>query len=144
MNISPAEEIQKTLSPTDTGEASTHQAGLLVPKVTEILRFFPPLLPGVKNPRCSLRFIDTDGVTHWTFAFIYYNNKFFGGTRNEYRLTGMTSYLRAKALKAGDAIRFSKDREGRLFIAPVKATLAATDGDSLVLSPGWKMIKMKA
>lgn len=93
--------IAKLLSANDTGETGGHQAGILIPRDEELLSFFPVLDPTVLNPRCHIRFLD-DGGTFWEFAFIYYNNKFFGGTRNEYRLTCMTKFIRQAGLVQGD------------------------------------------
>ena len=95
--------IEKTLSKNDTGETGGHQAGILVPKDPEILGFFPQLEATIKNPRVPLDLLDDTG-REWTFMFIYYNGKFFGLTRNEYRVTGMTAYLREFNLKAGDKV----------------------------------------
>jgi hypothetical protein len=95
--------IEKILSANDTGETGGHQAGICVPKAENILSFFPPLNPELKNPRQVLDIKD-DAGTFWSFNFIYYNNRFFGGTRNEYRLTGMTAFFREFNLKDGDKI----------------------------------------
>lgn len=134
--------IRKVLSQNDTGENGTHQAGMLIPKDEKILGFFPSLQKDMKNPRCSLVFTDTDGITKWRFEFIYYNNKFFGGTRNEYRLTGMTAYIRSMKLEAGDAIELTKDENGRLYIVGSrKRKQEETDG-VLNLSTAWKVIKI--
>jgi hypothetical protein len=105
--------IEKELSENDTGETGGHQAGMLVPK--SMLDFFPTLPSGVKNPRRVLDLIDQAGRV-WSFNFIYYNNRFFGGTRNEYRLTGMTEFVRAFNLKAGDRIVLERisDRLSRI------------------------------
>ncbi len=84
-------KIVKVLSANDTGETGGHQAGILVPKDPALLSFFPKLDPTLYNPRVHLRFLD-DAGTFWEFAFIYYNNALFDGTRNEYRLTRMTKY----------------------------------------------------
>jgi len=81
---------------------------MLVPKESSVLAFFPTLNPREKNPRCSLSFRD-DWQDRWTFAFIYYNNRFFGGTRNEYRLTRMTDFLRRRNAKPGDTIILTRD-----------------------------------
>ena len=89
--------IEKMLSRNDTGETGGHQAGILIPKKPEILSFFPSLNSEEKNPRLLITFHDHMGE-QWSFYFIYYNNKFFGGTRNEYRLTGMTKYLNHQIL----------------------------------------------
>jgi len=117
---------------------------MLIPKTGRVLEFFPTLQLRVKNPRCTLVFIDEDGVTKWSFEFIYYNGKLFGGTRNEYRLTGMTAYIRSRNLKSGDAIELTKDDMGRFFIAGKRrAQIEETDG-TLILSPGWKVIRMRS
>src|SRR5690242_8713672 len=103
--------ISKVLSLNDTAETGAHQAGILVPKRAEILAFFPTLDGTLKNPRVMLRFLDTAGGA-WDFAFIYYNNRFFGGTRNEYRLTRMTPFLRGHGLRAGDTVTLRCDEQG--------------------------------
>lgn len=84
----------------------------MIPKQPpEILGFFPRLDPSVQNPRCPIEVIDDEGQM-WVLQFIYYNNKLTGeGTRNEYRLTGLTPYFRKFRLKAGDAVIL--EQEGR-------------------------------
>lgn len=109
-------KISKLLSNNDTGANGTHQAGILVPKDIEILSFFPLLDEKTKNPRARLAFIDELGQT-WFFSFIYYNNKFFGGTRNEYRLTGMTRFMREIDAHPGDTLLFSRDELDQYSIA---------------------------
>jgi hypothetical protein len=99
--------VEKVLSANDTGETGGHQAGLLIPKNIMTLEFFPKLDPAVKNPRCAIDLRDAAGE-EWTFNFIYYNNAFFGGTRDEYRLTGMTGFIRHYSLKQGDSVIFNK------------------------------------
>ena len=100
--------VEKVLSANDTGETGTHQAGLLIPKSLLKLQFFPKLDPSVKNPRCVIDLRDVAG-DEWTFNFIYYNNRLFGGTRNEYRLTCVTEFIRRYSLKEGDSVIFKKD-----------------------------------
>lgn len=134
-------QITKTLSANDVGVTGGHQAGILVPKVREILSFFPALNPGEKNPRVTLVF--REGISRWDFNFIYYNNRLFGGTRNEYRLTCMTKYLRAMNACVGDLVVFSRDPDGRLTVELKRTKLPAlTHDDVLVLSGGWKVIKI--
>ncbi len=101
-------KIIKVLSPNDTGETGAHQAGILIPRKGELLSFFPELDSSVKNPRVSLSFEDPNGKS-WSFNFIYYNNKLFGGTRNEYRLTSMTKFFRENNLKSGDSLIFTHE-----------------------------------
>jgi hypothetical protein len=98
--------ITKKLSANDVGATGAHQAGILIPKNEDLLSFFPSLEKELKNPRVHIKFIDQSGY-EWTFAFIYYNNKGFGGTRNEYRLTRMTNYINSNLLKEGDEIEFA-------------------------------------
>jgi hypothetical protein len=137
-----AAQITKTLSANDVGDTGGHQAGILVPKEREILSFFPSLNPKEKNPRVMLVFRERDGITRWDFNFIYYNNRFFGGTRNEYRLTCMTKYLRVRNAGVGDLVILSKDSEGRLSVdLKREGMLETTQDDVLVLSGGWKVIR---
>lgn len=136
-------QITKTLSANDVGETGGHQAGILVPKEREILSFFPALNHREKNPRVTLAFREPDGITRWDFNFIYYNNRFFGGTRNEYRLTCMTKYFRARNAEVGDLVVMSKDAEGRLQVELKRSNLPeVTEDDVLVLSGGWKVIRI--
>jgi len=130
------EAIEKTLSANDTGETGGHQAGILVPKDSRILAFFPELNPDLKNPRAVLDILDETG-REWTFHFIYYNNRFFGGTRNEYRLTGMTAFFREFNLKAGDKVLMRHESPRRTRITFDRAR--EQDG-VLKLSPTWKVI----
>ena len=132
-------KIEKTLSRNDTGETGSHMAGIHIPKGKEILSFFPNLDKRSKNPRVQLLFKDISG-NMWPFTFIYYNNHFFGGTRNEYRLTGMTKFISEYNLKAGDRIVFSKYNTN-LFINHIKKSVDDSS-DTLRLGNTWKIIKM--
>jgi hypothetical protein len=90
--------------------------------------------------------------SQWNFNFIYYNTKLLGiGTRNEYRLTGMTAFLRSLNAKVGDELRFSRDeiwlrvhlvRAGQSTISGISALNSdcASDG-VLILSAGWRVVK---
>lgn len=136
--------IGKTLSANDTGETGGHQAGILVPKAPEILSFFPPLDLSEKNPRHVLSFTDTSGRC-WQFAFIYYNGRYFGGTRNEFRLTRMTPFLREAGLVAGDELLLMRDGDGHRTIewrraAPSPSLIA---GGVLRLGGGWKTVTIE-
>ena len=106
-------KIEKSLTANDIGITGAHQAGICIPKAGGLISFFPNLDVNIKNPRTVLQFADDSG-DKWKFNFIYYNNKFFGGTRNEYRLTGMTVYIRKKNLKIYDKIILSKKNDDYL------------------------------
>ena len=143
--------ITKTLSLNDSGETGGHQAGICVPKGGDVLRFFPDLGNEEKNPRVSLYFTDPSGK-EWKFNFIYYNNKFFDpkGTRNEYRLTGMTAFFRENGLKAGDditlihndddtyAIHYKRQNKSNV---KVITTEDGKEKKRLVLGSDWKVIE---
>jgi hypothetical protein len=131
-------KIAKILSANDTGESGAHQAGMLIPKNPEILGFFPRLDKDTKNPRRSLTFLDKDGY-QWEFSFIYYNNKFYGGTRNEFRLTGMTRFLKENNLKQGDEVILSIDTNGQKGITYKRQH---ENKGPVVLKGTWKVIKI--
>lgn len=133
--------IEKMLSRNDTGETGGHQAGILIPKKPEILSFFPRLNNEEKNPRFLITFHDHMGE-QWSFSFIYYNNKFFGGTRNEYRLTGMTKYMNAYNLKSGDTLTLSRDVNGFYSVKFKKDGVKKTGSGPLKLSNSWEVVKI--
>ncbi|WP_445664414.1 EcoRII N-terminal effector-binding domain-containing protein [Fodinibius sp. AD559] len=134
--------ISKELTKNDTGETGAHQAGTHIPKQEEILSFFPPLTKDTKNPRHSITFTDPMGEK-WSFNYIYYNNKFFGGTRNEYRLTGMTKFMRRHNLKAGDELILERDDDGFYFIDFEKENKTNTGKNGkLKLGSSWKVVNI--
>jgi hypothetical protein len=116
--------FSKTLSANDVGATGTHQAGMLVPKgQTELLEFLPPLDAATKNPDAWIRCIDEDGLER-KFRFVYYNNKRHdpAGTRDEYRLTYMTRYLRDMRARENDMLEISRaDNSGNYAVRIVRA-----------------------
>lgn len=122
------QSISKILSKNDVGETGSHMAGILIPKQPTILEFFPPLELNALNPRVEVVFIDSSGET-WTFNFLHYNNRFYGGTRNEYRLTGMTKYIKSYSLTEGDEIIFKKRSGGTYSIAHRRNTSKSSTKD---------------
>ena len=136
--------ITKILSANDTGESGGHQAGLLIPRREEFLSFFPRLNPNTLNPRVHLLFDDQAG-RQWEFAFIYYNNRFFGGTRNEFRLTRMTKYLQESDLKTGDEVLMHRHVDRSYSISYKRAnepriTRLETGRTILRIGKTWKII----
>lgn len=106
--------FEKVLSKNDTGQSGSHQAGILVPRGNrELLSFFPPLDGSTKNPDHKINCQDEEG-RWWRFRYVYYNNKLTDprGTRNEYRITRMTNYLRSVAATEGQSIVFRKNEDG--------------------------------
>ena len=141
--MAPKYEISKKLSPNDCGETAGHQDGICIPKNGKILDFFPELDSSVLNPRIKMIFYDRNQKI-WEFNFIYYNNRFFCGTRNEYRLTGMTEYIRSNNLSAGDEIFFLKNSENKYSIRFNKHILPEIRENSgkyvIKLGNTWKII----
>jgi hypothetical protein len=132
--------ISKILSANDIGGTGAHQAGMHIPKVEAILSFFPSLNPKEKNPRHVLNFYDESNIK-WELAFIYYNNKFFGGTRNEFRLTRMTKFFKSSNLKEGDELILLQTTEGQYKLKFKKQS--ALNNGKLKLSTDWKIINLK-
>lgn len=130
--------IEKVLSMNDTGETGGHQAGILVPKDDNILGFFPRLDATQKNPRCILVFEDMSGNVR-RLSMIYYNNKHFGGTRNEFRITGMTGLFREYGLKAGDVLVFSKRNDGTMLLSYRRAKETKS---KLKLKGSWHIVQL--
>lgn len=131
--------IAKILSKNDAGETGGHQAGILVPKDAGILSFFPQLDVRIHNPRCHILFHD-ESDTKWEFAFIYYNGKLFGGTRNEYRLTRMTNYIRSAHLFAGDEIVLTND--GSRYSVQHRRQRSAQSNGVLKLGTAWRLVNI--
>lgn len=141
MKLQRPDTISKLLSANDTGETGAHQAGILVPREPGILAFFPKLDSEYYNPRCHLYFIDQAGE-RWEFAFIYYNNAFFSGTRNEYRLTRMTKYFKQYGLKTGDEIILRRESDDKYCIRHKRKDQVTPDGSGVLrLGAGWKIIE---
>lgn len=135
--------ISKILSANDTGETGGHQAGILVPKQKEVLSFFPPLERRELNPRRHLIFYD-DQDGRWELAFIYYNNRFFGGTRNEFRLTRMTPFIHQTGLEAGDELILERSEEGRYLIKYRRAKEAGRSKDGVLrLGTSWRVVEFQ-
>lgn len=137
-----SQTVAKQLSANDVSKTGSHQAGILIPKRAEILGFFPALDPTLVNPRRTLVFSDKAG-RKWTFAFIYYNNKLFGGTRNEYRLTGMTAFFSLNRAKAGEFVVFERSPDGMYTICLDRnQPVAELKSQSLRLGPSWRVVKI--
>ena len=134
--------VEKKLSLNDVGATGAHQAGILIPKKGPLLEFFPFLDSKAENPRTSISFEDEYGKI-WSFSYIYYNNKLRGGTRNEYRLTGMTAYLKQINAKENDILIFEKIDDDYYIKVKTEDDKYLDDDNivSLVLDDKWKVIK---
>lgn len=139
------QRIAKVLSANDIGATGGHQAGILVPKAESILAFFPPLDASNKNPDAWIECEDETGEI-WRLRFVYYNNKLHeaGGTRNEYRLTYLTKFMRQSRAKVGDSLTFTgTDSPARYRIAVERSVKVATDeavASGVIKLSGWRRI----
>jgi hypothetical protein len=103
--------IRKVLSPNDLGETGSHQSAIVVP-ASEASRI-AVLDEDVENPSTTLvvRHGETDEASVW--RLIHYNGRVHGhSTRDEYRLTGTTAFLRQFRASVGDQLVLSRDGSG--------------------------------
>lgn len=139
----------KTLSANDVGETDAHMGGILVPKGDgELLAFLPKLDPGVLNPSAWIDCSTPDGQI-LRLRFVYYNNKLHAhrGTRNEYRITWLTKFLREAGAKSGDTFQISREDEDgpyRIEVVPARAEPTSQDDDGPVriklTSSAWRRV----
>jgi hypothetical protein len=129
---------EKVLSANDTGITGGHMGGILIPKTeTGLIALFPKLDPKEYNPSVFINIYDTNGTSH-KLRFVYYNNKLHGkGTRNEYRLTYLTDYLRNWNAKAGDRFRITKTSDNRLEMSVVRQESGSS---GRVVLKGWNRV----
>jgi hypothetical protein len=115
------ESALKRLSDNDVGITNSHQAGFLIPKLFVREGLFEELSEDELNPRLRLKFKDLSDDSDLYLTYIYYNNKFFEGTRHEYRLTGLTRWIKNHGLKSGDTIQICRMAKYDYTIGIIKA-----------------------
>jgi hypothetical protein len=135
---SKATSYEKVLSSNDTGVTGGHMGGILIPRTESgIIELFPRLNREEYNPSVFINVFDVNGNRH-KLRFIYYNNKLHNkGTRNEYRLTHLTDYLRNWDAKAGDRFRITKTDDNRLEMSIIKQE--SIDSGRIILK-GWNRV----
>jgi len=97
--------IEKILTRNDVGETGSHQAGITIPK--SLIPYFPRLDPNQNNPDTYIE-VEAPNETKHLWRYIYYNNKLHSstGTRNEFRITRLASFLRQfPCVRSGDILR---------------------------------------
>lgn len=123
----------KRLSANDTGATGSHQVGIYIP--AEIVEHLFPSIShqNFKNPDTYLTaMISSHDCTDRQVRAIYYNNKFFGKTRNEKRITrwGGDSPLQDPENTGALAIlAFRKDQNTDAKSVDVWVTVTADDED---------------
>ena len=115
------ESALKRLSDNDVGMTNSHQAGFLIPKLFVKEGLFEKLSDEELNPRLRLKFRDLADESDIYLTYIYYNNKFFDGTRHEYRLTGLTRWIKNHGLRSGDTIQICRIAKYDYTIGIIKA-----------------------
>jgi hypothetical protein len=133
-------KFSKTLSANDVGATGSHQAGILVPKSNqELLAFFPLLDKAQKNPDAWITCKDEAG-NELSLRYIYYNTKIHGaGTRNEYRITRLTAYLRERSVKPGDSLQFEATNEPLVYRISISRNMHTAAGNRILLR-GWRKV----
>lgn len=140
-----SEKFRKRLSANDVGATGGHQGGVLIPKSEkELLAMLPALEPDVKNPDAWIECTDETGHT-LKFRFVYYNNRLHdpGGTRNEYRITHMTSWFRDVGAREGDEFEISRAIFGNQYsigIRPKDAEELGPDQGVRIRLTGWRRV----
>ena len=133
--------VQKTLSPNDTGDTRSHQAGIHVPK--QLVHFFPVLNESAMNPRADVRLQNEQGVTG-TCTYIHYNNRVVSdGTRDEYRITRIRSFLIKCGARTGDTIEFTRVADDEYVVGLVDLETKSASPHTVIvdLSGGWKTVR---
>ncbi len=100
----------KVLSANDVGATGAHMAGIAIPKGNHgLINFLPELDSSIKNPSVRIE-ADTDSGEVITLRYVYYNNKIHdpAGTRDEYRITHLTGFLRLANASEGDTFEISR------------------------------------
>jgi hypothetical protein len=136
MELQVLKSASKILSENDLGLNNSHQAGFLIPKNLVNEGLFDRFREDLLNPRVKLTFIDRANSLVFHPTFIHYNNRFFAGTRNEYRLTGLKRFMRENLLKPGDSILISRVDKFNYEIEAIKTNREP----SVLSSESWIMI----
>lgn len=139
--------FRKTLSANDVGTTGGHMGGILIPKGEgELLAFLPPLDAGLLNPSAWI-ICNTEDGSHLRLRYVYYNNKMHvpTGTRNEYRITYMTKYLREAGAREGDIFEISRIEgenayEIRVVAVKHEQSQSEDDGPVRIKLSGWRRV----
>lgn len=135
--------VKKILSKNDLGLSGSHQAGILIPKSLVKQSFFPLLDEEKMNPNRMIIFFS--GSKEYNLNYIHYNSRVFGaGTRNEYRLTRLHSFLRDNNCSVGDKLVFVFNAEKEQYSLAVEKQmpqaihLKYTKDNPLVIHANWE------
>lgn len=124
----------KILSPNDLGLTGSHQAGLFVPKHCELITLIPKEALIEENPRVRFAPFCRELDREVSCSLIYYNNRLRGGTRDEFRLTGVTWLRNALFAQPGDVLEFLLEN---MKLSEVALTREGIDLGPIPWTSGW-------
>jgi hypothetical protein len=130
--------ISKTLTGNELGLTGSHQYGILVPKNSDLIGFFPRLDEFIANPskEFEVEFLISGISERRIVRFVHYNSKLFrAGTRDEYRLTRLMPIIRSLKARVGDEVVFEKDNDDKI---TVRLERASVPDDNF--RGGWKLV----
>jgi hypothetical protein len=132
-------ELIKTLSSNDVGSTGGHQSGVVIPIKIATQGFFPELDSTIVNPRAQLDAVVDSTGKNIRLNYIYYNGKMHEtSTRNEYRLTGISSFLKDSGAQEGDSLIITKVGELRYRLRVIPANEHVSHEEIVVtLSKDW-------
>lgn len=142
----------KPLTNNDLGLTGGHQGGICVPRANKaLLDFFPRLDEGEINPDAWIECVDPNGKV-WKMRYVYYNGKLHGtSSRNEYRITYMTTFFRAWRAGEGSSVVFKSTDKAEAYSIhiekPVREAMTAQEecgvyGESTpkIVLKGWRRV----
>ena len=136
-------KFEKYLTKNDIGTTGSHQAGFHIPKSNkELINFLPELDHTTLNPSTFIEFHDNNQEI-WDFRYIYYNNKLHSpsGTRDEFRITHTTKFMRHYDAREGDTVVIEKSKvSGKYLIYITKTKERTPSNDNRIKLKGWKTI----
>jgi hypothetical protein len=135
--------IAKQLTANDLGLTGGHQAGIHVPKDSPLVSLIEEDSRGEENPRVTLNLFDEQTGFTCSSTLIYYNNSRRGGTRDEYRITGTTTFLKLIGAEMGDELVLKVDDAETLLVSLVKRSILESkdnDDEPIKLNGKWRFI----
>jgi hypothetical protein len=103
--------------------------------------YFPKLGP-IKNPFEILEFQDLERGLRLSLRFVHYNSKYFGGRKDEFQLTGLTSFFRLVGAKPEGVLKLRIIDGVRSISYEMSGVASNFEGETelLKLSNEWKII----
>jgi len=126
--------ISKVLTSNDVGATGSHQAGIVIPSQIAECGFFPTLNHGIINPRIQISVEIPPTGSFLKINYIYYNGRLHGtSTRNEFRITGLTGFLKSQGAFQGDSLTFSRDAGGHYSMILESAEESSKNYDDVIV-----------